>query len=127
MKTKKILRFYFSAESLDRAFDNLIAHKACDCGADAFKAAEGLCDVIGERMGLERLWAYLDGILSVFSDKERGTLHAYSLRRAAPLKGAALAEAKRSIIKFTRRARRLADFGYGISVLNKYYCLITDG
>ena len=124
MKPKKILRFYFSAESLERAFDNLIEHKAFDFGADTLACAERLCAVIGEKMQLERLWTYLDGILATFSAEERGTLLKYSLRHALPLADDERRAVKRAVIKFTRRARRLEDFADDICVLKKYFCLI---
>ena len=124
MKTKKILRFYFGAESLETAFNNLIEHKAFDFEADTLETAERLCLIIGEKMRLERLWAYLDGVLSAFSDAEREALCCYSSRREVPLSDEERKAAKRATIKFTRRARRLGDFADDISILKKYFNLI---
>ena len=124
MKTKKILRFYFGADSLERAFDNLINIKALDLEANALENANRLCAVIGEKMGLERLWGYLDGVLSTFSEEEKGVLSFYSSRRENPLTDGELRAVKRVVIKFTRRARRLGEFAGDIEVLKKYYCLI---
>ncbi len=121
MKTKKILRFYFSADSLERAFDNLIMNKACAPYSDSFDTAEDLCAVIGDKIQLERLWAYLDGVLANFTDEERAILLNYSSRCAVH---SDIRAVKRTVIKFTRRARRLEDFKDEISVLNKYYCLL---
>lgn len=121
MKTKKILRFYFSADSLEKAFDNLIINKACDKYSDSLDTAEALCSIIGDKIQLERLWAYLDGILSGFSEEERKILSDYSARCAHRGDEKAV---KRTVIKFTRRAHRLEEFQNEISVLNKYYCLI---
>ena len=123
MKPKKILRFYFGAASLERALDNLIKVKAFDFCSDTLETAEKLCAVIGEKMGLERLWSYLDGVISTFSDDEREVLSDYAMRRT-PLKESERKPVKRAVIKFTRRARRLCDFKDGISVLKKYYSLI---
>ena len=123
MKPKKILRFYFGAESLERAFDNLILTKATDFGADTLETAERLCAVIGEKMRLERLWAYLDSVLSAFSEEDRGALKNYSSRRTA-LKDSEHRAARRAIIKFTRHARRLDEFSDDFPILKKYYCLI---
>lgn len=125
MKPKKILRFYFGADSLERAFDNLILSKATDFGADTLDTAERLCTVIGEKMRLERLWAYLDGVLSAFSEEDRGALKNYSSRRDIPLSDGERRAAKRAIIKFTRRARRLDEFSDDFPILKKYYCLIA--
>ena len=122
MKTKKILRFYFSAGSLEEAFDNLIISKACAPFADGLETAERLCGVIGDKIQLERLWAYLDGVVSGLSEEERETLLKYSAR-GTTVKSDDKA-VKRAVIKFIRRAHRLEEFEEDIAVLNKYYCLI---
>ena len=123
MKPKKILRFYFGADSLNRAFDNLITVNAFDFGSNTFKTAERLCSVIGEKMGLERLWSYLDGVLATFSETEREVLSDYALRRT-PLKESERKPIKRAVIKFTRRARRLGEFDGDVAILKKYFNLI---
>lgn len=124
MKPKKILRFYFGAESLERAFDNLIMQKAFDFGSDTLETAERLCTVIDEKMKLERLWTYLDGVLSVFSEEDRQALKNYSSRRIAGFNDEERRAVKRAVIKFTRHARRIGEFEDDFSVLKKYYCLI---
>ena len=124
--TKKILRFYFGADSLERAFDNLILSKAFNFYADTLETAERLCDVIGEKMKLERLWAYLDGIISTFSETERGVLASYSTRLRPPINGEERREVNRTVIKFVRRAKRLGEFEDNISVMKKYFCLIAS-
>ena len=126
VKPKKILRFYFGADSLERAFDNLILTKAFDFGADTLETAERMCAVIGEKMRLERLWSYLDGILSVFSEDDRLSLLKYATK-AAPFDDDENRAIKRAVIKFTRHARRLSEFSDDIAVLKKYYCLIKCG
>ena len=125
MVTKKILRFYFGADSLERAFDNLIINKAFDFGADTLETAEKLCSVIGEKMRLERLWAYLDGVICSLSEEDKGALSLYASRRGVPFNDNERRAVKRAVIKFTRRARRLGEFKGDISILKKYYCLIT--
>ena len=122
--TKKILRFYFGADSLERAFENLIFNKAFDFEADTLETADRLCSIIGEKMKLEKLWGYLDGVISSFSGEERDALCLYSSRRGTPLSDSERRVAKRAVIKFTRHARRLKEFSDGISILKKYYCLI---
>ena len=127
MKPKKILRFYFGAGSLERAFDNLIMGKALNFEGDALETAERLCSIIGEKMRLKELWEYLDGILSTFTEEEREVLVMYSSRRDMPLTESGLKAAKRVVIKFTRHARRLEEFIDVFTLLNKYYCLIGSG
>ena len=125
VKTKKILRFYFCADSLERALDNLINIKSLDLEGDALETANRLCSVIGDKISLEGLWGYLDSVLSTFSDGEKEVLKNYSARRENPLSESEAREAKRVLIKFTRRARRLGEFIEEIEVLNRYYCLLV--
>ncbi len=117
VKTKKILRFYFSVDSLERAFDNLIIHRACATNTDTLATAEELCSVIGEKMCLERLWAYLDGVMKTFSEEERGKLLTYSKNRLP-----SGSFDKNVVVKFTRRARAIPMYADCLTVLDKYYC-----
>lgn len=123
--TKKILRFYFGADSLESAFDNLINAKALALESDTFETADRLCGIIGDKIALEGLWAYLDGIISALSKAERDVLLRYSARRNAPKDKNERRDANRVIIKFTRRARRLGEFEEAITLIKKYYCLIA--
>lgn len=125
LKTKRILRFYFGADSLERALDNLIESKAFDFSGDTVATAERLCAVIDEKMKLERLWAYLDGVILPFSDDDRAALLQYSQRRETPLSESERRAAKRAVVKFTRKALRLGQFGEELAVLKKYFCLIA--
>ena len=125
--TKKILRFYFGADSLERAFENLIINKALAFGSDTLKTADRLCEIIGEKIRLEELWAYLDGIISSFSEEDRGALFRYCAKRDEPLSDIESRECKRAVIKFTRHARRLGEFTGAVSILKKYYCLLVTG
>ena len=125
--TKKILRFYFGADSLERAFDNLIINKALSFEADTLKTVDRLCEMVGEKIRLEELWTYLDGIISPFSVEEREMLLRYCARRDEPLSDRERRACKRAVIKFTRHARRLGRFAGAVSILKKYYCLIVAG
>ena len=125
VKPKKILRFYFGADSLERAFDNLITSKAFDTEGDALENAEKICLIIDEKMRLERLWTYLDGIISILSGEEKSVLMHYSARRVPAIGEAERRAVRRAVIKFTRRARRLNDFEEAFNILKKYYCLIS--
>ena len=110
--------------SLERTLDNLIIDRALNLEGDALDTAERLCEIIGEKIELEKLWKYLDGVLSTLSCEERDALAFYSARRDGPLSAAQMRAAKRAVVKFTRRARKIAQFCEGFEVLNKYYCLI---
>ena len=124
MKPIKILRFYFGAGSLERTLDNLIIDRALNLEGNALDTAERLCEIIGEKIQLEKLWKYLDGVLSTLSGEEREVLAFYSARRDGPLSAAQMRAAKRTVIKFTRHARNIGNFADSFEVLNKYYCLI---
>ena len=126
MKPKKFLRFYFGADSLERAFDNLIMGKALNFEGDALETAERLCSVIGEKIRLKELWNYLDGVFLTMPEEDKKALINYSSRRDIPLSDTEWKAAKRAVIKFMRRARRLEDFTDDFTILKKYYCLIKN-
>ena len=126
MKAKKVLKFYFSAEGLERYIGGLILKLACDFCGDGDKAAERICSLIEEKRALSRLWSYLDGVIEKFSERERDTLKFYAnLRRCAnSLPEEIYRETKRVVTKFTRRARRLESFNRERELVNKYYCVL---
>lgn len=119
LKTKGILRFYFAADCLERALSNAILRKACDRAGGALDAAERICEAVGDKICLERLWAYLDGVLSTMTEEEMGALASYAA--GADFERRAVC---RAAIKFTRRARRLNCFAREMRLLEKYYCLL---
>ena len=62
MKYKRILKFYFAAERVERAIDNLILKLACGSANPAVEAAECAEKIIGlisAKRELSGLWAYL--------------------------------------------------------------------
>lgn len=128
MKVKKILRFYFSADALEKAFNNLIIDNACKSVqpySGEFYAEKILC-LLEEKGELSRLWNYLDGVISGISGEDRGALESYALMRIGIKK---LDEEKRrgirrAAMKFTRRARRLESFDKALRLIYKYYSLL---
>ena len=129
MKVKVILKFYFTAESLDRAFDNLLIKYVCAYGADGLKNAERLCNLIEERAKLSGLWGYLDGVISGLTERDRVSLKSYSLTRCGikQLGDSARREFKRAVNKFVRRARGVERFSEEVALAGKYYCLLRQG
>lgn len=125
MKVKKLLRFYFSADSLERAFEKLILNRACNPYKDGLKNAEKIIALIEEKKELERLWAYLHRIMESFSEEERERLYKYALRLRENAREKTKEESS-AVIKFVRRLRRLEDFEKSFEVLKNYYCLISD-
>ncbi len=63
MKIKGILRFYFSVESLESAFEKLILARACLPFADADKNAEKILAIIESKKEIGRLWLYVDSVI----------------------------------------------------------------
>ena len=127
LKVKRILRFYFSAESLEGAFDNLIMKFACAPYSDAERGAERILKIICEKGELSKLWNYLDGVMVTLSPEERGALQSYAALRCGvkKLDDNMRKKLRRSVMKFTRHARRLEGFTEGLRLVSKYYCLIA--
>ena len=127
MKVKRILRFYYCAEGLERAFDNLIMKIATSSfDKSCFQGADRLCRIIEEKSELSRLWEYLDGIIPRLSEEERASLEEYAKLRCGIKKLDAddVKRLRRAVVKFKRRARRLNNFSKGVELVGKYYCLI---
>lgn len=132
MKTKRLLRFYFSADSLNRALDNLISVRAVKSfgglhGADFY--FEDIAEIVGAKDGLSRLWAYLDGVMRELGDGDKRILRGYAALRCGVggLGGKERRAIKRSLMKFTRHAYAIGIFAKEIALLNSYYCLLKVG
>ena len=126
---KRLLRFYFNADELERALDNLIIMHACrsaDCVKGGEYYAERILAVIGAKGKLSELWQYLDGVISALKSDEVQTLKAYALLRYGirKLDEDRQREIKRAVIKFSRHARSLERFDEGIKLVGEYYCLM---
>ena len=116
MNRKRILRFYFRADALNALMDNIIL-------AYALRSAEGtlrgeyyagrISEFIGAKGELSSLWNYLDGVISAMREEEVINGLDEDVRRRV----------KRSVIKFTRRARGLERFRCGIRLVGEYYCM----
>lgn len=129
IKSKRLLRFYFNADRLEGALDNLIVTYACrsaDCTKGGEYWAEKIIALIQTKKTLSALWVYLDGVLSAFKREESETLEYYALLRCGikRLDGAKQREIKRLLIKFTRRLRSLDRFAEGVKLVGEYYCII---
>ncbi len=132
MKSKRILRFYFAAESLDRALNNLITAEACLSGKYPAKGevfAGKLCTLIADKGELSRLWRYLDGIIGSLKPREAAALERYArLRRGLGGLGEEEArEIRSAAMKFTRHARSLHLYVEGVRLVDAYYSLCSFG
>ena len=123
MKAKRILKFYFSAEGIERHIDELILKRACNFGGETDDTAEEICELIGEKLKLARLWKYLDGVMVKLSEDEKKYLMYYAyLRQGLKSQPPELYRIMRSTIaKFTRHARRLESFFEESMLVDKYY------
>lgn len=129
MKSKQIIRFYFSADSLNGAMDNLITQNALS-SAHYDKCveyyADKICALIGAKQRLGELWQYLDGVMSEFAESERNVLRFYGAMRGgfSKLSAANRKEIKRVTVKFVRKAKSLGRYEKAIKLVGEYYCLI---
>lgn len=132
MKSKQLIRFYFSADDVNKALDNLILDKALK-SANYEKSgefyAEQISEIIAAKRELSLLWAYLDGVMKIFSDKEIAVLKYYGRLRVglSKLDTGVFKEVRRVLMKFRRRARGLERFGEGVRLVGEYFCLLRGG
>lgn len=129
MKSKQLIRFYFSAGRINKALDNLILDKA-------LKSANhpGSCEYFAERIlalidvkkELSKLWNYLDNVVSSLTERERSVLKFYGRLRVGltKLAPAHANEVKRVTVKFTRHARLIERYVEGVQLVKEYYCLM---
>lgn len=129
IKSKRLLRFYFKADELDGALNNLIltyAYRSADCVKGGEFYAERILAITESKKRLAELWEYLDGIISALKSGEVETLKCYALMRCGirRLDEAERRAIKRVVIKFSRHARVLARFDEGVRLVGEYYCLL---
>lgn len=128
MQIKYILRFYFSAGSLNATLDNIITYLAVSSGRDTFAGGEAYFDRISKLISVKRqlsdLWARLDKIIAEMTEKDRATLKRYAALRVG-VKGEEKREIHRAAVKFTRRAGSLLNGGKALSALKAYRCLLS--
>ncbi len=125
MKSKRILKFYFSADKLNGALDALIMAHACKFSGGGEKYAEKIIKIIEAKRELSELWNYLDGVIGKLSESERRTLEFYGNLRVGirRLGGDRVREIKRATIKFRRHASRLEKFNPALKLADEYFCL----
>ena len=129
MKSKQLIRFYFSAGNINKALDNLILDKALKSAnypGSCEYFAERILALIDAKKELSKLWNYLDKIISFFSERERSVLKFYGHLRTgiSKLPYTRAKEVKRVTVKFTRRAWQIGRYGEGVRLVKEYYCLM---
>lgn len=128
INSKRLMRFYFRAEELETALDNLILSRALRSAEgvrDADYYAERIIGIIEAKGQLCELWQYLDGVMATLTSADRQALEGYANMRCGvrKLEDAQRLAIKRAQIKFLRHARALDRFSDGVRLVGRYYCL----
>lgn len=129
MKAKAVLRFYFSAEKLEGAIDNLILKTALS-SEESFngeKCAEKIISLICAKQKLANLYGFLDGVLCGFDKEEIAVLRSYSLMRCgiSKLTDERIKLIRKLTVRFSRRAKNgIARHADGLKLIAHYYCLL---
>lgn len=128
LKVKALLRFYFSADALERHLNNLIYKRALRSFAGSCAAeAEEVIGIISAKEELSLLWDYLDGVLSAMPPEDVSVLKGYArMRRGiARLSAEEQRAVRRAAVKFTRRAGRgLVRYRRAVCILSSLYCML---
>ncbi len=132
MKSKRLLNFYFKAESLNRTLDNLITKYALasvDFTRGCEYYAQKICSLIYAKRKLGELWRYLDGVICKFTDEEKRVLRFYGGLRGGTSRLSADKKRviKRVAVKFARRARNIQSYAEGTAIAGEYYSLLSAG
>lgn len=130
MNVKRLLRFYFSADKLNCAIDNLIMHCACGSGKnceDGEESAEKIINLISAKRNLSLLWGYLNGVMQAFGEEDCNLLMNYAYIRCgfSSLGEEEKRRFRRVAVRFSRRAKNAERFVDGIKLINSYYALLS--
>lgn len=124
-----MLRFYFNADKLNGAADNLMMRYACiaagaEGGGEFY--AEKILKLIAVKDVLAEFWSYLNGVVGKIPPADVEILRRYCLMRTgiSRLPDNSRKEIKKALIKFTRRARFAERFAQAEEVINEFYSLI---
>ena len=125
MKLKRILKFYFSAEKLNKSLDGTITRYAlasADYSVSAESCAEKICAVIETK----KAFSQLNGIMCKFGADEVKTLEYYANLRGGILKlpEGARREIKRVLTKFSRKGRGIERFKEGLRAVDAYFAVL---
>lgn len=129
MSSKKLLRFYFRAQRINEALDNLIMRTACasaDEGKTCESYAEKIISLIESKRKLCELWAYLDGVMETFDGGDKGVLLSYALSRGgySSLPRDRANFIRRVVVRFMRRAKYLCRHEEAADIVSRYYAML---
>jgi hypothetical protein len=125
LKTKRVLKFYFCADTLNTVFDRAILFRAYASAGSAREGgvvAEEICKLIESKQKLHSLWLYLNGVINTFDEKEKEVLKFFALYRGGEeIEEEKLKRIKSVAMKFRRRARGLDCFKEEFRIVEEYY------
>jgi hypothetical protein len=129
MNSKRVLKFYFAADMLNDAMDNLIEKLAINSREEyalCRDCASRICLIIEEKSELGILWGYLNGIIETFGKEDKDILKKYALRRTgiSKLPKETKRDIHRVVTRFSRKAEsRIENYAEGMRLVDAYYCL----
>jgi hypothetical protein len=129
LNSKRILHFYFNADGVERALNNLIEVNALRSQyfADGEICAEVLIQLIAEKNELSLLWVFVNEIITALPTHDRQLLERYAHMRCgiSRLDDKERKDIRRALVKFVRRVRgKLDRYARTLAIIDKYYCLI---
>lgn len=123
MKVKMLLRFYHSADRLEKSLDRILFRHALR-PTNTLVDIEKICQVMEMKDELSRLWAYLDGIMSVLTRQERMMLKIYAKCRSSNALLCLPSEVQRQLHtcvgKFRRRCTGVQKYAHALIVLKEF-------
>lgn len=129
INSKRLMRFYFKFEELERVLDNLIltwALRSAEGAKSGDYYAERIIDIIEAKRQLCELWQYIDSVMATLTSGDKQALQGYANMRCGvrKLDDEKRLAIKRAQIKFWRHARAIERFSDGVRIVGEYYCLI---
>jgi len=128
VKVKRLLRFYFAADKMNKALDSELFRIAQRSAGDMYcqgeKYFEEAARVIGVKEELSALYARINDVMSRMSAEDIASLKRYAFFRGrlAGLPCAEQAELRRAKVKFLRHAARAIGGALGAyKYVNEYY------
>ncbi len=113
IKCKRLVKFYFFADGVDRAFDRLIGRLALSA-EEGERAMEKILRLTECKDSLSRLWEYLRGVITSLGE-DGAILYAYASGQRLTKK-----VKNRVLMKFRRRAKYVNNYAEALEILDKY-------
>ncbi|MGN1104280.1 MAG: hypothetical protein ACI4QI_05325 [Candidatus Coproplasma sp.] len=132
IKLKRVLRFYFSAGSLNVALNNIITRLAATSWQDVFGGEhtfDKVNTVIEVKEELKEFWARLNGVMEKFPRSDYEALKKYASLRVgvSPSDNDERRKMHSALVKFRRRAINvLLSSQRGYRCVCAYYALISS-